>query len=147
MQISEEKRVCEERVKIGFYLNSSTIEKFRKLIQMKYKKYEKGLLSYELENAILNWLALHTQAQTRLNGSIPNPEPKVAIVFLQVKNYLLTHFYESLSLSQQVQKTHLDQAIMAVRGSDKRTLQKWLRIFVKFHLIKHTVGNLWEIAG
>ena len=105
------------------------------------------MLSYEVENAILNWLALHTEAQTPLNRTIPNPEPRIAVVFYQVKNYLLNHFYESLPLGYQVQKKHLDEAIMAVRGSDKRTLQKWLRIFVKFHLIKHIVGNLWEIAG
>jgi len=57
----------EERVKVGFFLSRDLIDRFRVLIQQKYNKYEKGLLSYEAEMALRHWLALHTQAQTTLD--------------------------------------------------------------------------------
>ena len=135
----------EKKVKLLVSIPESLDRKLRRLIAQKYEKYEKGLLSYEVELAIRNWLALHTNAQTPLQK--PNPVPKVALAFAQVKDYLLTNYYETLQPGQQINLKHLEKAIMETRGSDPRTVKKWLRLFVDFKLVKPIVGNVWEVIG
>ncbi len=132
-----------EKVQILFWINKSIDTKFRKLIQDKYPQYEKGLLSYEAELALRNWLAIHKNAQTQLIK--PNPIPKVQIAFAQVKNYLLATYYFELFTGSQIQLKHIKQAIEAVRGTDPRTVTKWLKTFRKFDLIKPISGQIWEI--
>lgn len=132
-----------EKVQILLWINKSIDVKFRNLIQQKYPKYEKGLLSYEAEMALRSWIALHTNAQRSLIS--PNPVPKVAIAFAQVKEFLKTKYYTELSTGQQINLLHIKEAIMSVRGSDPRTVTKWLKVFHKFDLIKPVAGNIWEI--
>ncbi len=132
-----------DKVQILLWISRSTDEKFRYLIQQKYTNYEKGLLSYEAELALRSWLALHTKAQTPLIK--PNPIPKVQIAFAQIKDYLTSNHYSELSPGQQINMRHIKEAIMSVRGSDPRTVTKWIKVFSKFHLIKPIAGNIWEI--
>jgi len=134
-----------QRVKVGIFLDASVVENLRSLIQEKYNKYEKGLLSYEVELALRNWLALHTQAQTTLEIKKPNPTPQVMVIFAQIKENLLHRWYYELKSGQQIPTSQLEEAIMAVRGSDKRTVRKWLRIFNRMGLIKPITSATWEI--
>ena len=132
-----------DKVQILLWINKNVDTKFRYLIQQKYTNYEKGLLSYEAEMALRNWIAMHTNAQKPLIS--PNPIPKVQIAFAQVKEYLTSNHYVELSPGQQINMKHIKEAIMSVRGSDPRTINKWIKVFSKFHLIKPVVGNIWEI--
>jgi len=134
-----------KKIKILLSIDEALNKKFRSLIQQKYQKYEKGLLSYEAEMAFRHWLSLHTQAQNTLEMSKPNPTPKVSMVFAEVKNYLLSNFYFELKPGQQIPKVHLEKAIMAVRGSDKRTIRKWLKAFHMMGLVKPITSAAWEI--
>ena len=135
----------EEKVKVGLFLPKSLMEKIRSLIHQKYDKYEKGLLSYEAEMALRHWLSLHTQAQNTLETRKPNPTPRVALVFAEAKNYLLNNWYYELKLGQQIPKVHIEKAIMEVRGSDKRTINKWLKTFHKMGLVKPITSVSWEV--
>ncbi|MEM5867685.1 MAG: hypothetical protein QXG39_07180, partial [Candidatus Aenigmatarchaeota archaeon] len=117
-------------------------------IQEKYSEYGRGLLSYEVEMALRHWLALHTKTQNlkeTKEAVKPNPTPKAAIIFAEVKNYLLTHYYMELLPGQQIPRKHLEEAIMAVRGTDPRTIEKWLKTFHKMGLIKPITTATWEI--
>lgn len=145
VQISEEFKNREEKVKVGFFLDGEVVKKFRSLIQKKYGRYVRGLLSYEVEMALRHWISLHTNAQSQLLRNQPNPTPKVAITFSQVKEYLLKNYYFELKPGQQIPRIHLEKAIMAVRGSDPRTVEKWLRTFHKMGLIKPVTSATWEI--
>jgi hypothetical protein len=78
-------------------------------------------------------------------GNKPNPTPKVVNVFLQVKDYLLKNWYLELIPGQQVARVHLEKAITAVRGGDKRTIEKWLNIFIKMGLVKPITSATYEI--
>ncbi len=132
------------KVQMLVWISGPVDVKFRALIQQKYDEYEKGLLSYEVELAMRNWLALHTNAQTPLVK--PNPTPKVAIAFAQCKDYLLRqHQYFELNSGQQINVEHMKNAIMAVKGSDPRTIKGWLMRFKRFKLMRPVVGNVWEI--
>lgn len=127
------------------YIDTGLNKRFRKLIMEKYTIYEKGLLSHEVSQAIQSWIALHTQAQNTLVHNAPNPTPKVAAVFHQIKNYLRLNYFEDLKVGDEIPKKLFEKSIMAVRGSDPRTVEKWVKVFHNFHLIKPTRGSLWEI--
>jgi len=135
--------VAKEQLKV--YIDEGLNKQFRELIMDKYPVYEKGLLSHEVTQAIKSWIALHTSSQNTIVNLAPNPTPRVASVFIQVKNYLRLNFYENLTVGDEVPKSLFEKSIMAVRGSDPRTIEKWVKAFHKFHLIKPTRGSLWEI--
>jgi len=139
-----------KKAQIKVWVSEEIANKLRQLIQLKHKKYRKGLLSEEVEEALRFWIALHTNAQISKELSsclTPNPTPRVAMVFRQVKAYLLRNYYTQLPAGYQIPAKHLREAIAAVRGSDPRTIKKWMKAFADFHLIKHIAGELWEIAA
>jgi hypothetical protein len=133
------------KVKVGFFIDKNLAGKFRSLIQQKYQNYEKGLLSYKAEMALRHWLSLHTNAQNTLETNKPNPTPKSSIVFSEVRDYLLRNLYHELKPGQQIPRVHLERGIMATRGSDPRTIRKWLRTFHRMRLAKPITSATWEI--
>jgi len=137
----------EKKIKIQGWIPKSLDAKFRELITQKYNKYERGLLSYELEMALRSWLSLHADTQRSIDAKKhPNPEPKARIAFFKIKSYLLSNFYYELSPGQQVPLIHLHRAIENVIGTDQRTINKWMRIFDKNGLIKQSGSSAtWEI--
>jgi len=40
----------------------------------------------------------------------------------------------------------LIDAISAIRGTDKRTIRKWMDLFVKYKLIKWIAGEIFEVV-
>jgi len=62
-----------------------------------------------------------------------------------VKEYLLKNYYFELKSGQQIPRVHLENAIMAVRGNDPRTIKRWLRTFHKMGLTKPITSATWEI--
>jgi hypothetical protein len=135
----------ERKVKVGLFLPRDLLENVRSLIQQKYARYGKGLLSYEAEMALRYWLSLHTKAQENPGFDKHELSPKVLQVFEAVKAYLLSNWYIELKPGQQVSRLHLEKAIMAVRGSDGRTVKKWLRVFHQMDLVKPIANASWEI--
>jgi hypothetical protein len=133
------------KVQIHIWLTPEISLNLRNLIQNKYGKYQRGLLSFEVEEALRNWMALHTSAQNTLVTKAPNPNPRVMRVWIEVKRYLLANYYEELHTGSQVQRRHVENAIMNVRGKDPRTMKTWLKAFYKMELIKPIAGEVWEI--
>ncbi len=139
-------KVKADKVKVGLFLDKKLMENFRAMIQDKWKKYERGLLSYEAEMALRHWLSLHTKTQNAIGVDKPNPTPKTAMVFAQVKNYLLSNWYYELKPGQEVHVRHLEEAIAAVRGGDKRTIRRWMNEFHRMGLIKPMPSpSLWKV--
>jgi len=136
-----------KKVALLVYISRETDRKLREFIALTYRRFEKGLLSHEVERAIQHWIAMHTNAQTQLTGKGPNPTPLVVQAYQSVKRYLMRNYYMELPPGSVVVEKHLREAIMATRGSDPRTVKKWLRTFTAFHLIKHLGGARWELAA
>ncbi len=134
------------KVKVLFYLSESLNKKLRELIASKYQTFERGMLSNEVEDALTYWIGMHTKAQKELVQNHINPTPKVARVFMDIKQYLLTNHYDALKCGMTVPKHHLEEAIGNVRGNDKRTILKWLQAFVKMKLVKPITASMWEIV-
>ena len=135
------------KVQVWFYIPEDLEEELRQLIQMKYKYYVRGLLSWELEQAVRHWIALHKEAQGVNIINRANPRYDVGVVFTKVKNYLLQKYYEELDTGTTIPLRHLEEAIMAVRGGDKRTVRKWLELFHRFGLVKPITQAVWELVG
>lgn len=133
--------------KVNIFIDEELWAEFKRLAFQKHENFH-GALSYEVEQAFQAWLAHHTQKHTKplIPNSI-NPQPRVARIFSQVRDYLKQQYgYVSLIPGQQVPKPHLRDAIMAVRGTDYRTVNKWMGLFTKFKLIKWVAGQLYEIV-
>jgi len=126
-------------------ISSEVIENLRSLIMQKYTRMERGLLSHEVEMALRHWLALHTNTQSSEKQIFQDPIPKVTLVFMQVKEYLLKKYYEELPPEKEIYIKNLEEAIAYVRGSDKRTIRKWLETFSRMKLIKHVSGTVLGI--
>ena len=137
-------RLVKGKRKVGIFLPDELVEKIRDLIQQKYRSYGRGLLSYEFELMARHWVSLHTNTHTQ-KIETPNPTPRVALVFALVKKYLLDNFYFELRPGQQIPLAHLEKAIMEVRGTDPRTVRKWLQTFHRMGLAKPITPYVWEI--
>jgi hypothetical protein len=121
-------------------IDKDTLDKLRELVSVKYEGYEKGLLSMEVEQAIQSWLAAHKQNTLfPAKGMKVNPAPKSALLKHQIYEYLkqargIDHPYT-------ISTNFLREAISALRGSDPRTINRWVDELVKFGQIKLLYGG------
>lgn len=134
------------KTQLLLWIDENVDTQFRQLIQKKYDKFEKGMLSQEGEIALRYWLSLHTDTQKRDELPLkPAITPKVQSIFFKIKDFLLMDYYYELPPGQQIPTVHLHRAIQNVRGSDERTIQKWMKTFHKNGLIKPVTSATWEI--
>ena len=136
-----------EKKKLMLSIPVELDQKFREFIVLKYKTIEKGLISHEAEQALGHWIALHTNAQKTLFDKAPNPLPKVTKSFLGAKRYLLSKYYDVLEPGATVPVKYLREAIAQTRGSDERTIVKWLKEWTRMGLIKQLNASIWELVG
>ena len=130
---------------ITLSLPEGLVRRFRQFLSSKYGTVQKGLISGEVELALEAYMAdhrSHTQnTQTNLTRT-PNPTPLVHRVREEVKEYMKDKMgYEII---YQVPLRHVEEAIAMVRGSDRRTVVKWLKNFKKYKVLKHITFNMVE---
>ena len=133
-----------EKIQFKIYVNRDIVEQLKRLIAIKYGKVERGLISREAEEALAYWIRLHTQMHT--NSVVIeriNPHPKVHRVFEQVKDYFRKKYKY---IPQQVTWSDLEEAISAIRGSDRRTIKKWIEQFIRWKLVKPIAPGVYEIV-
>lgn len=133
------------KVLLGAYISEAVDKKFREFLSSKYKEFRRGTLSHEVETALSHWVALHTKAQSSLVDHVPNPLPKVSQAYLQVKQYLLSKYYDELAPGATIPTRFFREAIMQTRGSDDRTILKWFKVFHESGLIKPINAAIWEL--
>jgi len=135
------------RKKISLFLEQDIWTEFKRLAFQKHENFH-GALSRELEQALQTWIAQHTQNHTRqLVINKVNPQPKIFEVFNEIKVCLMKKYgYAALVPGQQMPKVHLRDAIMAVRGLDYRTVNKWMGLLTKYKLIKWISGEIYEVV-
>jgi len=117
---------------------------FRSFLAHKYGKVERGLISNEIAEAIKYWISIHTQ-EHKLDERRIVIKPRHLKVWMQIKDYLLMNYYQELKTGQEINGRHLREAISVIRGSDKRTIKKWLNLFRRFGYIEHVTGAIWRI--
>jgi len=127
-------------------VDKKVYEEIKRLALLKYEKAH-GAISYEVEQALRNWIALHSQEPHKPIAKV-NPQPKVFAVFGEVKKYLMERYdrdYKVIVQGTQIPRRLLVEAIKAVRGYDPRTVENWMRNFVEAKLIKHIAGEVYEV--
>jgi len=130
--------------KLLIYIDESLDRDFRRFIVLKYGKYQRGLISYEVSQALKYWLALHTQ-EHKLEERRFIKKPRDYEKWCKVKDYLLSKYYSELKPGQKINGRHLREAIRAMIGSDRRTIKKYLRLFRLYGWLEHVTGEVWII--
>jgi len=133
---------------LSVYIQEDIYNQLNQLVKQKYTCL-KGGKSQEVEDALRHWLRLHTHKNTQiLFPQKMNPAPKEFKVFQQVKHYIIKYKHKSdsyLNQPRQVSLRELREAISAIRGSDERTIKKWLKAFERNHFIKWIAGEVYEL--
>jgi RNAse (barnase) inhibitor barstar len=131
------------KVGLYVYIDREVAMEIKRLASLKYGRLW-GVLSYEVEQALRAWIAQHAH-DAHKNMEV-NPEPKAVKVFSQVKKYLEERFgYAAIIPGQQIPRQHILTAIAAVRGPDNRTIRKWFDAFIRFKLLRHVGGEVYEV--
>jgi hypothetical protein len=136
-------RVPKGKKAILVYIDEKVAEKLYLLVRQKYGNLTGGL-SNEVEESLRNWLGLHMQHTNAQKIKEVNPIPKTFTIFQQVKNYLKNKYFDGIT-PQQVPLSLIREAIEVIRGSDKRTVEKWLKEFAKWKLIKEIAPQIFEL--
>ena len=129
------------------YIDEELLNKLYSLIHSKYKAMLRGTLSAEVEAAIQAWLALHEKDGHTQIHTKPNPFPRYRRVYEEVKEWLFKVERIDITRVNQIPRALMVKAIMAVRGSDKRTVDKWLKVFTQQGMIKWITPELVELVG
>lgn len=133
------------RVKTSIFVDKKLWEKFKE-IALKKHNFKYGSISEELEKLIKNYIDEHEHTNTQkhmhahTNVKHRNPPDKVFLVWQRVKSILASQGY-----IHQTTLKFLSDAIMEVRGTDKRTIKKWIKLFEKYGFVKHLGNNIFEI--
>jgi len=133
--------VKDRKVQLLVWISEDVDRKLRELIQQKYKEFQKGILSAEVEVAIRNHIAAHLNDKNKFEVKEANPQPRVYSVYQQVKDYLAKQ-----NIVYQCPLKKLKEAITAIRGSDPRTIRKWLKEFERWKLIKMVAPSIYELC-
>jgi len=109
-------------------------ELYKKLIELAPQIYGKGRggISAIVEEALRHYLLPRASASKHANPKMSVREVFAKVVLKLRERYGFT--------PKEIPEYELDQAIAEVRGSDKRTIEKWKSIFEKSGLIKYIGG-------
>jgi hypothetical protein len=121
----------EDRVHLHVVIKKDLYEVIKRIAVEKYGKYRGGL-SYVVAEALELYLGMRAQFHT-------NPRRSIRDVYEQVVQRVKEIMQTPLK-PVEVPEAVLDRAIADVRGSDKRTIEKWKSIFEKSGLIKFIGG-------
>jgi hypothetical protein len=128
---SNNKKGGEEKAQLHVYVRREILETFKRVAFEKYGRF-RGSLSLAVEEALELYLGMHTQMHT-------NPRRGIRDVYEQVVLKIKEIMHTPLKPVEVPEKI-LDHAIAEVRGSDRRTIEKWKNIFEKSGLIKFIGG-------
>jgi len=147
-----------KKVKVNLYIDEELWKEFRKLVWMKHERFW-GVLGYEVEQALRLYIVAHTNSHTLSSESMKlirtfspylslsiqkvNPPPRVLSVYYSVRDFIRKKY--NVPLIQQATRRDIQEAISYVRGSDPRTIRKWFTTFLKYKLIKHVGGEIYEL--
>lgn len=143
----------ENKVQLKVYISHKLDEKFRKMVAMKYVRIERGLLSHEVEQALQQYMASsNTQAQSTQTRSFQqkfeknNPIPSVYTLKHEIRKYLFESGKYDDEYTQFIPHKHLVEAINALKGVDKRTVDKWINLLKRYDCIRQAGEFRWEIT-
>ena len=134
-----------EKVKVCLSVSRDLFQQYRQFLAEKFGEVRKGLISSEIENAIAVYMAehrTHTHTKKKQAPRSPNPTPKIQGYREDVKNYLRFEYgYKEI---YQVPLSQVKRAIAMTRGSDPRTIRRWMDAFEEYGLVYVVGGGMVE---
>lgn len=120
------------------YLDDAVYVNLWQYIKQMYKKSTYGALSAEVQNAVVEYLRIkHAQIHTRpLNPKTPTVHKICREIVQSLKDE---------GFINQVSSRVLTKVIGEIRGTDKRTVRKWIRQLKVNGYIKSVGTYTWEI--
>ena len=139
----------EDKVQLKVYVKRGISDRFKRMVALKYQRAERGLISYEVEQALVSWLAMvGTQTQSTqgdLSNQRTNPIPVIHNLKHAICDYLLnTGRYDDVP--QFIPHKLLVEAISAIKGTDIRTVKKWSKLLQQYGCLKQVGAAQWEIT-
>ena len=137
-----------KKVPLYVFVPEELAARLRRFIALKHQTTEKGLLSLEVEQAIMKHLAVQStqqqNTQIKRSDSQQNQILKVKKVMEDIQKYLLeSELY--VDIPQFILEKHLDQAIANLRGVDKRTIKIWKQNLEQYGHIRKSGLSMYEI--
>lgn len=123
-----------EKVQLVVYIEKDIYDLLRELAPKIYGRL-RGSMSYVVNEALKKYLRPSAHTQTRANRRL-----SVREVYHLVRQKVMEIMNHPAELNQ-VPEEVLDMAIIEIRGSDPRTIEKWKNLFEKFGLIKFIGGR------
>lgn len=136
-----------KKVPLYVFIYAETDKTFRKFIALKYQRIEKGLLSYEVEQALSNYMRIQNSLTQQQQHTQNTKAGKLLLELEKTKcnmiEYLKSEFhYEDIRF---VPETHLDMALTGVRGiTDPRSLKKWKGLLIRCGFAKKSGPQQYE---
>lgn len=135
-------KVPENKVQIHVYIDKDLYKDLIAMAPQLYSKYRGGI-SYIVEEALRYYLYPRKSGVFRRN-----PQSTIANVFAKVVERLREYYNGT---PKEVVEYDLDHAIMDVRGTDPRTVEKWKILFERSGLIRVVGGRIprriYELVG
>jgi hypothetical protein len=143
--------LMEEKDQLKVYLPRRLLKEFRVLVAQKHGTYRRGLLSFEVEAAVKQYMATfrstHSDAQKsslNMKASLGNPYPKVHKLKQQIMEWLQTTGTYAEGVPRFIPESHLNAAISALKGSDPRTLRNWTSSLLSSGYMKKSGPHQFE---
>lgn len=143
------KTLIEDKIEVKAYISKSLNERFRKLINQKHGGFMRGLLSYEIEQALAQYVASYNRAGTHTQETQiekANPSPKIYQLKEDIIQYLASSSYYAGKVPQFFPENFLIEAIHSLKGYDKRTYNHWYDLLIRYGCIKKSGGNQYEFV-
>ena len=129
-------RIDEGKIQVKFYMNPDVYLGFKQFVREKHGGADvKGLLSFEAEQALIEYAGLRARKQTQKKALIGphGPPHKVAVVKQKVIAILREKYgYE---LTNYVLRQHVDESLSQLYV-DRRTQIEWLKRFQRHGLMR-----------
>ena len=141
--------MSEDTVYLKVTISKSVSDRFRELVNKKHVYFERGILSYEVEQALSQYIASYNRSGARTQESqIPkaNPSPKIYKLQEDIKEYLASSSYYGGKVPQFFPENFLIEAIHSLKGYDKRTYNHWYDLLIRYGCIKKSGGNQYEFV-
>ncbi len=139
----------DDLVQFNVYIPRNVLEKFRNMIAMKHQSFRRGLLSTEVKEALLSWIALNnTHAQgthEEPKYQMVNPIPTIRKLKMDICNYL-TEVKQYQEVPQFIPDKFLIEGISSLKGTDNRTVKKYVKLLQQYGCIKQVGVHQWEIT-
>jgi hypothetical protein len=145
--------VLDEKQQFKVYISPKVIERFKYEIAINRETISRGLISQEVEKALNQYIAFQRAQRTQQQNTrrrdrlvVEGLPPKVYQLREDIYKYLIDcEFY--LEVPQCIPEKHLIQAISTLRGTDKRTIFKWIRILKQYKVIKESGVHEYEFLS